>query len=254
MSPLQWALLIFAVIAVIAIYVLSRRDRRAMNADSDIPSTGTPVRERQLDIFGAEGQQFDEFGVGKARRVEPRFGESAADEAAPIVPARGPSFGTPKTVPVTPPAPAPAVTPAKPVMPGPQKIVSLLIAQREGQAILGHELHEALEDQKLEYGARQIYHRLLGADAVFSVASLLKPGHLDPAAAGTFATPGLTLFMVLPGPVRAPDAIRDMIGTAEKLARALNAEVFDAKKQPFSPSSARALQQEVEAWARSHGV
>ena len=253
MSPLQWALLIFAVIAVIAIYVLSRRDRRAMNADVDSPSTSTPVRERQLDIFGAEGQQFDEFGVGKARRVEPRFGESAAEEAAPIVPARGPSFGTPKTVLVAP-TPPPAVTPAKPVMPGPQKIVSLLIAQREGQAILGHELHEALEAQKLEYGARQIYHRLLGTDAVFSVASLLKPGHLDPAAAGTFATPGLTLFMVLPGPVRAPDAIRDMIGTAEKLARALNAEVFDAKKQPFSPSSARALQQEVEAWARSHGV
>ena len=153
MSPLQWALLIFAVIAVIAIYVLSRRDRRAMNADSDIPSPGAPVRERQLDIFGAEGQQFDEFGVGKARRVEPRFGESAAEEAASIVPARGPSFGTPKTAPVTP-APAPAVAPAKPVMPGPQKIVSLLIAQREGQAILGHELHEALEAQKLEYGTR----------------------------------------------------------------------------------------------------
>lgn len=255
MSPLQWALLIFAVIAVIAIYVLSRRDRRAMHADSDSPAIAdTGVRERQLDIFGAEGQQFDEFGVGKARRVEPRFGEAAeADDAAPIVPARGPSFGTAKTAPVVP-TPAPPVTPTKPVMPGPQKIVSLLIAQREGQAILGHDLHEALEAQRLEYGARQIYHRLRGADAVFSVASLLKPGHLDPAMAGTFATPGLTLFMVLPGPVRAPDAIRDMIGTAEKLARALNAEVFDARKQPFSPSSARALQQEVESWARSHGV
>ena len=46
-------------------------------------------------------------------------------------------------------APPPAVTAAKPVMPGPQKIVSLLIAQREGQAILGHDLHAALEAQRL---------------------------------------------------------------------------------------------------------
>lgn len=259
MSPLQWALLIFAVIAVIAIYVLSRRDRRAMSLDRDSTEVTSNVRERQLDIFGAEGQQFDEFGVGKARRLEPRFDEPSVTEA-PVAPARGPVLATPRTSPVAAPAaaptpaPAPVVAAVKPVMPGPQKIVSLLIAQREGQAILGHELHEALENQGLAYGARQIYHRLQGSDAVFSVASLLKPGHLDPAMAGTFATPGLTLFMVLPGPVRAPDAIRDMIGTAEKLASALNAEVFDARKQPFSPSSARALQQEVEAWARSHGV
>ncbi len=255
MSPLQWALLIFAVIAVIAIYVLSRRDRRAMNADADAPGAGLGVsaRERQLDIFGAEGQQFDEFGVGKARRVEPRFGDTAGSGEVPPPP-RGPSAGPVPSVAVTASAPAPAVTAAKPVMPGPQKIVSLLIAQREGQAILGHDLHEALEAQGLQFGARLIYHRMLGSEAVFSVASLLKPGHLDPAVAGTFATPGLTLFMVLPGPVRAPDAIRDMIGTAERLATALGADVFDARKQPFSPSSARALQQEVEAWARSHGV
>ena len=54
MSPLQWALLIFAVIAVIAVYVLSRRDRRAMSVDDEPEAT---PRSRQLDIFGAEGQQ-----------------------------------------------------------------------------------------------------------------------------------------------------------------------------------------------------
>lgn len=256
MSPLQWALLIFAVIAVVAIYVLSRRDRRAMTADNDAGDAGIGAspRARQLDIFGAEGQQFDEFGVGKARRVEPRFGDPDHEPPPAAVPARGAGTGQPPAAPTLPANPPPAVTAAKPVMPGPQKIVSLLIAQREGQAILGHDLHAALEAQRLEYGARQIYHRLVGHEAVFSVASLLKPGHLDPAMAGTFATPGLTLFMVLPGPVRATDAIRDMIGTAERLAASLGADVFDAKKQAFTPSSARALQQEVESWARSHGV
>jgi cell division protein ZipA len=89
-------------------------------------------------------------------------------------------------------------------------------------------------------------------DVVFSVASLLKPGHLDPAVAEDFQTPGLTLFMVLPGPVRAADAVRDMITTAERLAKAIGAEVYDARKQPFTPTSARELQQEIESWARTH--
>ena len=247
MSPLQWALLIFAVIAVIAIYFLSRRDRRALNSDDEPAGELRPGsgRERQLDIFGAEGQQFDEFGVGKPRRVEPRFNAgSASDAPPPPVPPRGPTL-------VSPPPPPP-VKPAVADKPQQQKIVSLLIAEREGVQIQGPELHAALESVGLEFGARQIYHRLSGGEAVFSVASLLKPGHLDPSAGEHFSTPGLTLFMVLPGPVRASDAIRDMIGTAEKLARALNADVYDSKKQGFTPSSARALQQEVEAWARQH--
>ena len=48
-----------------------------------------------------------------------------------------------------------------------EKIVSLLIAEREGTAILGPILHEALESQGLEFGARQIYHRLLNGEPVF---------------------------------------------------------------------------------------
>ncbi|GAC1625472.1 MAG: cell division protein ZipA [Nevskia sp.] len=242
MSPLQWALLIFAVLAVIAIYLFSRRDRRAFEhhePDADSPLL-PPARARQLDIFGAEGQQFDEFGVGKARRVEPKI-DAGPDLPPPVVPAPGPG------------APV-ASSRVAPTVDGPpsQKIVSLLIAEREGTQIHGIELHQALEAQGLQYGARQIYHRLAHGEPVFSVASLLKPGHLDPALAEDFSTPGLTLFMVLPGPVRGSDAIRDMMATADKLARALNAEVFDSKRQSFTPSSARSLQLEVDAWARNN--
>ena len=249
MSPLQWALLIFAVIAVVAVYVLSRRDRKAMSLEDEPDAT---PRSRQLDIFGAEGQQFDEFGVGKARRVEPRFdlGNEPEPTAAPA-PARGPTLNPAVARPVVP-AAKPAPAPVAETKPQVQKIVSLLIAQPTGQPMSGQELHAALADQRLVFGARQIYHRMTKNEVVFSVASLLKPGHLDPAAAEDFQTPGLTLFMVLPGPMRAAEAIRDMIGTADKLALALGAEVYDAKKQVFTPSSARELQQEVESWARTH--
>lgn len=259
MTALQTALLIFAVLAVIAIYLYSRRDRKSAdkwNPDEagDDALLAAP-RERQLDIFSGTAQQFDEFGVGKPRRIEPSTLDepepAGSEDAADAAPRRyAPSF----TTPAAPSAPAPAASP-KPAPAGQaEKIVSLLIAEREGTHILGTQLHRALQTQGLEFGARQIYHRMHGGTAVFSVASLLKPGVLDPAKAGSFTTPGLTLFMVLPGPVRASDAIRDMIGTAEKLARTLNAEVFDARRNPLSPAGARALQQEVETWARNHAA
>jgi cell division protein ZipA len=262
MTPLQWALLIFGVVAVIAVYLYSRRDRRAMD-DWNPGEPGEPLlppaRDRQLDIFNSENQQFDEFGVGKPRRVAPSLGgdplggepaaqEAAGDEPIEVAPPRkvAPSIGRPQPVASNAPAAAaPAVAPAS------EKIVSLLIAEREGTHINGDQIHQALRAQQLEYGARQIYHRMLKGQPVFSVASLLKPGHLDPAAED-FSTPGLTLFMILPGPQKPADAIRDMLGTAEKLARALNAEVYDSKRKPLSPGAARNLQLEIETWAASN--
>ena len=251
MSPLQWALLIFGVVAVVAVYLYSRRDRRAMEGSSEADEPLLPparAKDRQLDIFNSENQQFDEFGVGKPRRVAPSFDAAGAEipqeesEAPAAVAPIEIGSGTRKTPTVTV-APRPVASEKS------EKIVSLLIAEREGTHILGEQIHQALRAQRLEYGARQIYHRLLKGEAVFSVASLLKPGHLDPALADDFSTPGLTLFMVLPGPQKPAEAIRDMLTTAERLARALNAEVYDAKRKPLSPGAARNLQLEVEAWA-----
>ena len=245
MSPLQWALLIFGVVAVVAVYLYSRRDRRAMEGSSESDEPLLPpakARERQLDIFNSENQQFDEFGVGKPRRVAPTF-DAAGNETSP---ASESEDAPPIQIGNASARKTPTVAPRAPVS---EKIVSLLIAEREGTHILGGQIHDALRAQRLEFGARQIYHRMLGSEPVFSVASLLKPGHLDPAQADSFSTPGLTLFMVLPGPQQPAEAIKDMLTTAERLARALNAEVYDSKRKPLSPGAARNLQLEVEAWA-----
>ncbi len=246
MSPLQWALLIFGVVAVVAVYLYSRRDRRAMddwNPNEPGEPLLPPAKERQLDIFNgvSSSQQFDEFGVGKPRRVAPTAGAEGEGEGAGAAPI---DIGRRNV---------PTVGKAAEKVPS-EKIVSLLIAEREGTAILGPKIHDALEGQGLQYGARQIYHRLLNGEPVFSVASLLKPGHLDPAAADEFSTPGLTLFMVLPGPQKPMDAIKDMLGTADRLAKALNAEVYDAKRKPLTAGAARNLQLEVETWALTNNA
>lgn len=234
MSELQWALLILSAIVVIAVIATSLRNRGGGRRAEATPHISSGA---QLDILLREGQ-FDEFGVGRPRKrgggdeSEPEGDEPAAaiDGASLAEPAR---------------APAP-----KPLAVAAQKIVSLLLVQPDGIAIAGTHIHEALEEQGLIFGERQIYHRLRDAEPVFSVAGLLKPGILDPAAAHSFSAPGLSIFLVLPGPVSPREALRDMIETSRTLASLLGAQLFDSRKKPLDRTALRNLADEVEDWAR----
>jgi len=133
-----------------------------------------------------------------------------------------------------------------------KKIIALLIAEREGTHILGPQIHTALQQHGLEFGAKQIYHRQAEGDTVYSVASLLKPGIIDPSEQQRFSTPGLSIFMVLPGPLPALTAFREMLDTAHSLAGSLNAAVYDMRRQPLSPEATLKLEREVEQWARAN--
>lgn len=254
MSALQWALLILGGAVVIAVYVISRREKQTLKNWTPPPVGGQanaklPAAE-QAELF-SKGQ-FDEFGVGKPRkRTAPTM------HATP----QKPLFTEPKPAPETAATPTPVFVRAKPQaepqpepapMKAEEKIIALLIAEREGTAIFGSKLHAALQQQKLQFGAKQIYHRMEQGMVVFSVASLLKPGTLEPAEAQRFSTPGLSVFMVLPGPVKPVTAFQDMVSTARALAKSLNAEVFDSRRQPFTADSERAQRAEVEAWARAN--
>lgn len=237
MSTLQWALLLLGVGIALALIWSSRREKKALerinapaprtaNRDWSAPEAAAPA--------GADARAgFDEYGVGKPRKAA----------------SAGPAPRTPPTVaPVAPAsAPAPALTAA------PEKVIGFYIAEHEGTNILGPKIHAALESRGLRFGARRIYHRFEGEQPIFSVASLVKPGALDPAEAEGFATPGLSVFMTLPGPVRPVAAFQDMLDTARGLARALNAELYDTEQRaPLSPERERALHEQVEEWARRY--
>ncbi|MFP5306536.1 MAG: cell division protein ZipA C-terminal FtsZ-binding domain-containing protein [Gammaproteobacteria bacterium] len=237
MSPLQWALLVVGAVAVIAIYVYSRREKSPPRVRS-VPHAAPPLPPAapgsdQIEMF-SRGGEFDEFGVGKPRkRVAPSVAQTPAGNASAAEDAAAP------------PAPPAQIE---------EKLVAVLIAEREGTAIFGPKIHAALRAQGLQYGDRKIYHRVDGGSTVFSVASLIKPGVLDPAEAQSFSTPGLSVFMLLPGPVAPETAVGDLLGTARALARQLNAEVFDSNREPLTAASERAIVADVKAWARQYGL
>jgi len=215
MTPLNWAVLIVGLLAAVAVWWVSRRHR---GGSGEWPEP--KASDKQLDMFNSTGQ-FDEFGVGKRRRVAPSLDGAPTGSQA----ARGEQ---------------------------PQKIVALLIAEHEGTHILGPQIHAALQQHGLTFGAKQIYHRMAEGEAVYSVASLLKPGYIVPTEAASFSTPGLSIFMVLPGPLPAMTAFREMLATAESLAVALNASVYDMRRQLLNPESKLRLEKDVEQWARAN--
>jgi cell division protein ZipA len=215
-------------------------------------TSATPPPNPMIDPVS--GKQFDEFGVGRPRRrTMPSLDATPANDTRAREPSAPIEAAPPTSVPAWVRA-APSAAPSAPKAAPPtveQKIVALLIVEREGGMIAGSKLHPALSAQGLQFGAKQIYHRLAREESVFAVASLTKPGMLIPAEAAQFATPGLSTFMVLPGPVKPLTALHDMLATTQALARALNAEVYDSKKQPLTSETMRALQADVEAWARA---
>jgi cell division protein ZipA len=226
-STLQWALLLLGVGIAAALVWSSRRERRALdklNAPAPRPASRDWTAPEAAPPAEQPRPGFDEFGVGKPRKA----GASSA----------------------LPPRTAPTIAPA-PQVPG--KVIGLYIAEHEGTSILGPKIHAALQARGLRFGAKKIYHRFEGEQPVFSVASLVKPGTLDPAEAEGFATPGLSVFLQLPGPGRPVAAFQDMLDTARGLARALHAELYDTEQRaPLSAERERALHEQVEEWARRY--
>ena len=237
MSALQWALLLLGVGIAAGLIWSSRREKRALERLHAPPpqpaSRDWSVKADALPAGPAEARtSFDDLGVGKPRKA----GSTMPPQVPPPIPART----------------APTLAPATPSAPA--LVIGFYIAEYEGTNILGPKIHAALAERGLRFGAKRIYHRLEGEQSVFSVASLVKPGVLDPAEAEGFATPGLSIFLQLPGPARPVAAFQDLLDTAHGLARALNAELYDTEQRaPLSPERERALHQQVEEWARRHG-
>lgn len=217
MSALNWALLLAGLAVVGLVYWFSRRDESLDDADPSDNDAQMPLWDELAGGGNGDADgEFDEFGVGKPRRRD---------------------------------APANAEQ-MKPVSQEPTELFVLYVVEKERTFIKGSKIHAALRHCRLVFGHREIYHRIkeVGGvpEAVFSVASIAKPGRLDPVEAESFSTPGLAIFLPLPGPERADTAFSDMLSTARTLADALNAELLDDQRQPLAEARIDAMRKTAQ--------
>jgi cell division protein ZipA len=130
----------------------------------------------------------------------------------------------------------------------PQKIVTLRLIGRDKQPFQGDELILSMRGIGLRHGKFGIFHRYDGNDenkTIFSAASLIEPGSFDMANIKEQSIPGISMFLVLPGPVDGVEAFDLMMAAARALAQTLDGELLDESGSTLSVQRERYIREEI---------
>lgn len=136
-----------------------------------------------------------------------------------------------------------------------QKIVTLRVVAKDKDAFRADELVLNLRGIGMRHGKFGIFHRYDGTDekdVVFSVASLVEPGNFDLENIKEQQIPGISMFMVLPGPIDGADAFDLLTTAARALSQSLNAELLDESGSTLSIQRERYLREEIIQY--QHGI
>lgn len=230
-------LLVLGAIALLLIYLFGRPkrpeqgERRAAKAPS---GNGERIEPVFGDPDAQGGPAQGELDVSLRAELD-RLGSAVADEGAARAPARS-NVG------------------ARPAERQIERIVTLYVATRAGETLAGSDVVVAAEKAGLTFGDMGIFHRLvLGKNAdgpVFSMANMVKPGSFDMTQLDAVRTPGVTLFMTLPGPLPALDAWEMLLPAAQRLAELLDAQVLDEGRNALGRQRIAHLRDELRAWDR----
>lgn len=140
--------------------------------------------------------------------------------------------------------------------PKPDKIITLYVRARTGRKISGVELLDAAIKTGLQFGNRKIFHRTQEgqAEPLFSMANLVKPGNFDPGSWNVFETPGVALFMTLPGPITALDCWDAMHAAGQRLAELLDAELLDDHRARMSRQRIAQMREDLREYDRRREI
>ncbi|MFP4079634.1 MAG: cell division protein ZipA [Ectothiorhodospira sp.] len=139
-----------------------------------------------------------------------------------------------------------------------EKILVLHVTAPEGEVFLGVDLEAALEELGMRFGDMDIYHLKLSdgqqEHTLFSLANMVKPGTFDPEQMQAFTTPGVSLFLRLPGPCNPVESFEAMLTCADRLAEYLGGQVLDASRSTLTPQARQHTREEVRQWALRAGL
>lgn len=219
MDGLRWLLLFSGLLVVVGVYLYSRRGKGEPEAASE--ESGSP-------------------GVDPAERVEPSLdGTDGSTD----------SVDTPEV--------STDLQDEEPEADDTQqqKIVTLRVVAGNNGMFAGDELVLSLRGIGMRHGKFGIFHRHDGNDedrVVFSAASLVEPGSFDLVNIKDQKIPGISLFMVLPGPVDGAQSFDLMMAAARALAQSLQAELLDESGSTLSIQRERYLREEIIQF--EHGI
>ena len=185
-------------------------------------------------------------------RVEPKIESAAAAASGERIEPRWPGDETETSVDETLPRGRSEATDGG----EPPKVVTLYLRARGERLISGLTLLDSAIKAGLRFGEMKIFHRRhQGADKpVFSMANITRPGSFDPSGWNLFETPGVTLFLTLPGPVSALDAWDAMLATGQRLSELLEADLMDDSQCLLTRQRISQIREEMREFDRKAGL
>lgn len=226
MDGLRWLLLLFGLLVVVGVYLYSRRERdgklpsrRARRTDRVEPSLNGSSATSDVEL--QEEQYVDHDDETDDSHLDDDPDRDSLEEK-----------------------PSP-----------PQKIVTMRLVAKKHGAFAGDDLILNLRAVGMRHGKFGIFHRYQGDDekkVVFSAASLVEPGSFDLENVKDQKIPGISLFMVLPGPLDGCKAFDLMMEAGRTLTRALHAELLDESGSTLSIQRERYLREEIIQY--QHGI
>jgi FtsZ-interacting cell division protein ZipA len=149
-------------------------------------------------------------------------------------------------------APVAAPSGAQPVVldwppEGQRHIVALRIVPAANERLSGRAVRLAITACGFVHGRFGIYHQPdEDGRALLSVASLAKPGVLDPVNMDFQRLTGINLFTVLPGPLSPGAALDHLLDTARELSQRLPARVQDETGHPLDAERLEDLRERMQ--------
>ena len=131
-------------------------------------------------------------------------------------------------------------------------ILIVSVMSRTGGRWNGEDLFRLLQEKGLKFGDMNIFHRpeVNSRNILFSVANSLEPGTFDLSNLDQMYTPGVSIFMQLPGPQDPLAAFDEMIEVAHSIAAVMNGELRDESRNLMTSQTIAYYRQRIEEFNR----
>ncbi len=133
--------------------------------------------------------------------------------------------------------------------------IVMTVMARSGKRFSGEALRHALESADLYHGDMNIFHRHeqpkdLSTPTLFSAANVLSPGSFERERMDEMNSPGIAMFMRLPGPEHPSEAFQTMLEAARTVAQDLGGTVCDESRSTLTPQSINHLRERIADFGR----
>ena len=136
----------------------------------------------------------------------------------------------------------------------PEEIIVLNVLAADEQGFAGEDLLHILLACDCRFGEMNIFHRYEDANQQgaiqFSIVNLIEPGTFDLGNIASFATPGVSFFMRLPGPQQPLIAFDAMVDTAKCLIKNLNGELRDEQHSTVTEQTLEHAREKIRLYCQ----